>query len=438
MTHPDTVQHTGPLAPVTRRGFTRTANDLLCQGFSLRQIAQDYGTPTYVYSGEALQANIQAFKSALAGHPHDIRYAVKANSAAGILQLVASAGLGADTVSGGEIARALRAGIDPKKIVFSGVGKTEREIRYALKKGIGCFNIESEAEFERINRIATELNVVVPFSIRTNPNVSAKTHPYISTGLQKNKFGIPSDQTEALYVRSLTLPHMRAVGIDAHIGSQILEARPHYDSATKMVELILKLQQQGVELEHIDIGGGYGIAYEPTDTNPPLEDFFQPIIGLLNANGLEHLRIMVEPGRAIVGNTGVLLARVEYLKNNGTKTFCITNTGMNDLIRPALYQAWMAIEVLESHPELPPLTLDVVGPVCESSDFLGLERSLAVKEGDTLVVYDAGAYGASMASRYNSRALPTELLIHEGKLHVLRALESFEAIIEGDRLIEFV
>ncbi len=417
-------------------GFTRIGNVLSCEGVALTDIARQWGTPAYVYSCSRIVHNIARFRSALSGIRHEIRYALKANSAAGILQLMAREGVGADTVSAGEIRRARRAGIPAGQIVFSGVGKTEEEIRYALLEGIGCFNIESEAEFRRLGRIAAECGRQARFSIRCNPDVDAHTHPYISTGLKKNKFGIPIESAEALYRESLSQPCLKAVGVDAHIGSQLLDPRPHSEAARKLIDLVVRLRADGVPIEHIDIGGGYGIAYEQGEKPPDLGDFFGPVISLMKESGLDDLTLMVEPGRAIVGDAGVLLTTVQYMKDNGARRFAVVDAGMNDLIRPALYSAWMRIEPLQIREELPAQTLDVVGPVCESSDFLGKDRLLCTAQGEGLVVFDAGAYGASMASRYNSRALPAELLIDRGRIHVLRERETFEQIIAGDNLID--
>ena len=415
-------------------GFVRRNQTLYCENVDCAHIAKEFGTPCYVYSRAVIEHNLNEFEKALSEVRHEIRYALKANSAAGILQIIAKRGLGVDTVSEGEIRRARRAGIPAEKIVFSGVGKTDAEIRYALQEGIGCFNVESVAELHRLNDIATQLDIVAPFSIRCNPDVDAQTHPYISTGLKKNKFGVPIEFAEKLYLDSANHPYLKAVGVDAHIGSQILDPRPHTESAHKLIDLILTLKREGIELEHIDIGGGYGIAYEEHEKAPALAEFFTPIITLLKKAGLSQLAVMVEPGRSIVASAGVLLSTVQYMKDTGSRVFCITDTGMNDLIRPSLYSAWMNIEAL--HPsDVEPRLMDVVGPVCESADFLGKERKLAVGAGDILVVFDAGAYGASMASHYNSRALPTEILVDEGKIRVLRAPEAFDDIISGDNLI---
>lgn len=418
----------------TTQGFVRRDQTLFCEGVDCARLAEEFGTPCYVYSRARIEANLDHFERALAGTKHEIRYAMKANSAAGILQIIAARGLGVDTVSAGEIRRARRAGIPAEKIVFSGVAKTADEIRYALREGIGSFNVESIAELERLDAIATELGIVANFSIRCNPDVDAQTHPYISTGLKKNKFGVPIEFAESLYLASKGKPFLRAVGVDAHIGSQLLDPRPHNEAAQKLIELVVRLKAEGIPLHHIDIGGGYGIAYEEGDQAPDLTEFFAPIIAAMKANGLEDMALMVEPGRSVVGDAGVLLTTVQYMKDTGMRLFCLTDVGMNDLIRPALYSAWMRIENL--HPSTEPVqVMDVVGPVCESSDFVAKDRPLAAKAGDVLVIFDAGAYGASMASRYNSRVLPTELLVDGEKIHVLRAPETFEEIIAGDNLI---
>lgn len=417
------------------RGFVRRGQELFCEEVSLHELAQQFGTPTYVYSRACIEHNYRLWDEALSGIHHQICYAMKANSACGILQVLGRLGAGVDTVSGAEIARALRAGIKAEKIVFSGVGKTGREIRYALKKGIACFNVESESELERINDIAQQMQCVAPVSIRCNPNVDPKTHPYISTGLKANKFGIPIERVYDVYRRAAAMSAVTPIGIDAHIGSQITDPRPHADSAALLIDAVLKLQKEGIVLKHIDIGGGFGIAYTDSDTPPSAKDFVHPVIDAMHKAGLGHMTLIIEPGRSIVGNAGLLLTQIQYLKTGSEKHFCVVDAGMHNLIRPALYDAWMRIEPVRST-DGQAASLDIVGPICESSDFLGLARELSVKAGDILAVFDAGAYGASMASRYNSHALPTEILIDRQNIHVLRDLEAFEDIIAGDRLLE--
>lgn len=416
--------------------FHRQGAELWCEKVPLSRIAQEVEGTTYVYSRAQIEANFKAYQSALADVPHQVCYAMKANSTAGILQILANLGAGVDTVSGGEISRALRAGFTPEKIVYSGVGKTRKEITYALQLGIGCFNVESEPELERINDIAQSLGLRAPISIRCNPDVDPKTHPYISTGLKNNKFGIPIADAETIYLRAANMPGIEIKGIDAHIGSQITEIQPYLDSVTRLIDTMEHLMARGLTLSHIDIGGGLGIQYRPEDTPPTPQALLQPIKALLKARGFSDVKLFVEPGRSIVGNAGILMTQVQYIKYGDTRNFCIVEGGMNDLIRPALYSAWMDIvPVIERH-DVDPLVVDVVGPVCESSDFLGCARELAVKPNDWLAVLDAGAYGASMASRYNSRALPMEILVDADHVIPLRDPENYEHLVQGERLLD--
>jgi len=361
---------------------------------------------------------------------------MKANSTAGVLQVLARLGAGVDTVSGGEIARALRAGFRPEKIVYSGVGKTAREITFALKAGIGCFNVESEPELERINRIATELGVRAPISIRCNPDVDPKTHPYISTGLKNNKFGIAIADVEDIYLRAANMPGIEVKGIDAHIGSQITEIQPYLDSVHRLLDTMSALRDKGLALHHLDMGGGLGIQYRPEDQPPTPQTLLRPVRRMMEERGFGDAVLMVEPGRSIVGDAGLMLTQVEYIKQSETRNFCIVDGAMTDLIRPALYSAWMDIvPVVERH-DAAPLVMDVVGPVCESSDFLGRARELAVREGDWIAVCDAGAYGASMASRYNSRMLPMEVMIDGERVLPLRTPDTFDEMVSGEVLLE--
>lgn len=418
--------------PFAAPAFERRADELWCEEVPLSRVAEAADTTCYVYSRAKIETNFRAYENALAGTPHLICYAMKANSTLGILQILARLGAGVDTVSGGEIARALRAGFPAEKIVFSGVGKTHREIEFALSQKIGCFNIESEPELELLNEIASAKGVRAPISIRCNPDVDAKTHPYISTGLKNNKFGIPIERVEALYLRAANMPGLEVRGIDAHIGSQITEVAPFLDSAAKLIDVMIRLRAKGIRLHHLDIGGGLGIRYRPEDTPPEPRELLTPIRTMLNENGLTATEIIVEPGRSIIGDAGVMLTPVQYVKHGEARDFCIVEGSMSNLIRPALYSAWMAIEPVLLRRNRKPLIMDVVGPVCESSDFLGRARELAVDPGDWLAVTDAGAYGASMASRYNSRPLPPEYLIDGKSIHLLRRPDTFEEMVAGE------
>ena len=412
--------------------FHRKGSDLWCEHVALSAIAERTQTATYVYSRAQIEANYHAYEKALSDVPHAVCYAMKANSTRGILQTLARLGAGVDTVSGGEIARALQAGFPPSKIVYSGVGKTRKEITYALQQNIGCLNVESEPELERINDIAQTLGVRAPISIRCNPDVDPKTHPYISTGLKNNKFGIPIADAERIYLRAANMPGIEIKGIDAHIGSQITEIQPYLDSVTRLLDALDRLQAHGLQLSHIDIGGGLGIMYRPEDIPPTPQALLSPIKKLLKDRGFEKLTLVVEPGRSIIGNAGLLLTQVQYIKYGDTRNFCIVDAGMNALIRPALYSAWMEIvPVVERH-DVEPIVMDVVGPICESSDFLGRARELAVQEDDWLAVMDAGAYGISMASRYNSHSLPAEILVDGDRIIPLRIQESTDDLSRGE------
>lgn len=416
--------------------FHREDGVLFCEGVSLLELSCRLEQTTYVYSRARIERNYLAYEEALADVPHAICYAMKANSTAGVLQVLARLGAGVDTVSGGEIARALRAGFRPEKIVYSGVGKTAREITFALKAGIGCFNVESEPELERINRIATELGVRAPISIRCNPDVDPKTHPYISTGLKNNKFGIAIADVEDIYLRAANMPGIEVKGIDAHIGSQITEIQPYLDSVHRLLDTMSALRDKGLALHHLDMGGGLGIQYRPEDQPLTPQTLLRPVRRMMEERGFGDAVLIVEPGRSIVGDAGLMLTQVEYIKQSETRNFCIVDGAMTDLIRPALYSAWMDIvPVVERH-DAAPLVMDVVGPVCESSDFLGRARELAVREGDWIAVCDAGAYGASMASRYNSRMLPMEVMIDGERVLPLRTPDTFDEMVSGEVLLE--
>lgn len=407
-------------------------NKLFVEKFAVEEIAAQYGTPCYLYSRAALEENWRAFDDGFAGYSHLICYAVKANSNIAILNLLAKLGSGFDIVSLGELQRVLVAGGKPEKIVFSGVGKREDEILAALKVGIRCFNVEVSAELDRINRLAGELGVIAPVSFRVNPDVDAKTHPYISTGLKENKFGIDINSAFDEYARAAQMPNIKIVGIDCHIGSQLTETTPFLDALDRVILLADELKNAGIELHHLDLGGGLGICYR--DEQPPLpKDYIQAILQRLSGRNYE---ILLEPGRAIVGNAGLLLTKVEYLKPTADKNFAIVDAAMNDLLRPALYSAWQDILPVDSTARGEAQLWDIVGPVCETGDFLGKNRKLALAAGDLLAVRSAGAYGFSMCSNYNSRPRVAEVLIDGAQSQLIRTRETLEQLWAGERLIE--
>jgi diaminopimelate decarboxylase len=409
--------------------FPRRDGVLHAEAVSLEALATQYGTPLYVYSASALENAFSAYQRALAGLPHLICYAVKANGNLAILQTLASLGAGFDIVSGGELRRVLAAGGTPDKIIFSGVGKTRDEIRFALETGIHCLNVESPAELARIADIAMQLGRRAPISLRVNPDVDAKTHPYISTGLRDNKFGIPITDALPLYLNAAQNPHLDIVGIDCHIGSQLTDLAPIAEALDRILELADTLIQAGIPLRHIDAGGGLGICYQ--DETPPAHAVYGDMLKTRFAGRSEHL--IIEPGRSLVGNAGVLLTRVEYCKPGTEKNFLIVDAAMNDLIRPALYDAWHDIQPV--HGGLAEaIPWEVVGPVCESGDFLGHERPLAVTEDSLLAVFSAGAYGMSMASNYNARGRAAEVLVNGQNAHLARDREDFAALIAGEHL----
>ena len=404
---------------------------LCAEDVLLADIAAQHGTPTYVYSRATLERHWRAFDNALAGRPHLICYAVKANSTLAILNLFARLGSGFDIVSGGELERVLKAGGEPGKIVFSGVGKTAAEMRRALDVGIRCFNVESESELERLNEVAASLGKRAPVSLRVNPDVDAGTHPYISTGLKENKFGIDIAIAEAVYARAATLPHLEVIGVDCHIGSQLTHVTPFVDALARVLALLDRLATRGINIKHLDLGGGLGIRYR--DEQPPEpRDYLAPILAALGERDVE---ILLEPGRAIVGNAGVLLTRVEYLKHTEHKDFAIIDAAMNDLLRPALYNAWQAIIPVQPRLDKTPRVYDLVGPVCETGDFLGKDRELALEPGDLLAVRSAGAYGFSMSSNYNSRPRAAEIMVDGKHLHVVRERETLDDLWRGERVL---
>jgi diaminopimelate decarboxylase len=407
---------------------------LMVEDLALHALAQEHGTPLYVYSKASMVGALAAYQAGFAGRKAQICYAMKANSSLGVLQVFARAGCGFDIVSGGELARVRAAGGDPAKVIFSGVGKTRSEMREALAAGIGCFNVESEAEIEVLNGVAVSMGVRAPISIRVNPNVDPKTHPYISTGLKGSKFGIAHDRTLAIYRHAATLPGLRIVGIDCHIGSQITEEAPYLDAVDRMLDLVQAIEAAGIALEHIDFGGGLGIQYQ--DEAPPTADaLWAKLLQKIDARGLGDHTLMIEPGRSLVGNAGVCLTEVLYLKLGEQKNFCIVDAAMNDLPRPAMYQAYHAIIPLEPSKTPAQATLyDVVGPVCESGDWIGRDRPLAVQPGERLAVMSAGAYCMSMASNYNTRARAAEVLVDGDRATVIRQRESLTDLFRGEQL----
>ncbi|OYY95410.1 MAG: diaminopimelate decarboxylase [Hydrogenophilales bacterium 28-61-23] len=410
---------------LTRRGGVLHVEDV-----PLNTVAEHYGTPCYVYSRATLEQAYRAYDQALTAHPHLVCYAVKANSSLAILNLFARLGAGFDIVSGGELARVLAAGGDPAKVVFSGVGKTVAEMRAALDAGIHCFNIESESELARLNRVAGELGQTAAISVRVNPNVDAKTHPYISTGLKDNKFGISHDHALRVYREAADMAHLRITGIDCHIGSQLTELAPFGEALDRVLELVAGLHADGIQLQHIDVGGGVGIRYRD-ETPPALDDYARVLLERMRGRSE---KLIVEPGRSLVGNAGWLLTRVEYLKHGENKDFAIVDAAMNDLMRPALYDAWHDIlPVRERQAEA--RSYAIVGPVCESGDFLGHDRKLALAEDDLLAICSTGAYGMSMSSNYNTRPRAAEVMVDGDQMHLIHARERIEDLLAQESLL---
>ena len=405
--------------------FQYKNEQLYVEDLPVKQLAEEFGTPLYIYSRSTLERHWHAFDSALGEHPHLICYAVKANSNIGILNVMAKLGSGFDIVSQGELERVLAAGGEASKVVFSGVAKSRAEIMRALEVGIRCFNVESIAELHRINQIAGEMGKVAPISLRVNPDVDAHTHPYISTGLKENKFGVSVDEAREVYKLAATLPHVKITGMDCHIGSQLTELQPFLDATDRLIRLMEQLKEDGITLKHLDLGGGLGVTY--TDETPPHpSDYAAALLNKLK--DYKDLEIILEPGRAIAANAGILVAKVQYLKSNESRNFAITDTGMNDMIRPALYEAYMNIIEIDRTLEREKAIYDVVGPVCETSDFLGKQRELAIAEGDYIAQRSAGAYGASMSSNYNSRPRTAEVLVDGDKAHLIRRRENLSEL----------
>ena len=397
-------------------------NTLFTEDTRLSDLTQAHGTPLFVYSKASMLAALAAYQRGFAGRNVQICYAMKANPALGVIQVFAQAGCGFDIVSAGDMARVLAAGGRADKIIFSGVGKTRTEMRQALQAGIGCFNVESEAELEVLSEVAASMGVKAPVSVRVNPNVDPKTHPYISTGLKGSKFGVAHDRVVRTYQRAAALPGIQVVGIDCHIGSQITEVAPYLNAVDRMLDLVEAIEAAGIAIHHIDFGGGLGINYNG-DTPPSADDLWQKMLAKLDARGFGDRALMIEPGRSLVGNAGVCLTEVLYLKPGEQKNFCIIDAAMNDLPRPAMYQAFHQIVPLAPRSDAPS-TWDVVGPVCESGDWIGHDRNLAVQQGDLLAVMSAGAYCMSMASNYNSRGRATEILVDGANAHVIRRRET--------------
>lgn len=404
--------------------FQYQNNQLHAEQVPVADIAKQHGTPCYVYSRATIERHWKAFDQAAGDHPHMICYAVKANSNLGVLSVMAKLGSGFDIVSGGELERVIAAGGDPKKVVFSGVGKTSEEIALALNYEIHCFNVESPAELDRINQVAGELGKIAPISIRVNPDVDAKTHPYISTGLKANKFGIAREEAIAIYQKAHALPNLLVTGMDCHIGSQLTDITPFVDALDRLLVLVDELKALGIEIKHLDVGGGLGVPYQ--DETPPHPDQYAEALATRMRERPE-LMLIFEPGRAIMANAGILVTKVEYLKQGTEKNFAIVDAAMNDLIRPSLYAAWQNIIPVQQN-ERPVATYDVVGPICETGDFLGKDRELAIAPEDLLAVRSAGAYGFVMASNYNTRARPAEILVNDTTVHVVRKRETLQEL----------
>jgi len=411
--------------------FNYRNGELFAEDIAVADIAEHYGSPCYIYSRATLERHWKAFDQAFGEQAHLICYAVKANSNIALLNLLARLGSGFDIVSLGELERVIAAGGQAKKIVFSGVGKREDEILAALKIGIRCFNVEVSGELDRINRLAGQLGVIAPVSFRVNPDVDAKTHPYISTGLKENKFGIDITQALTEYRRAAAMPHIQVIGIDCHIGSQLTETRPFLDALDKVLELVATLAAEGIVLHHLDLGGGLGICYK--DEQPPEPAAY--IQAILNRLGKTDFEILLEPGRAIVGNAGILVTKVEYLKPTDNKNFAIVDAAMNDLVRPSLYSAWQDIIPVSLQSNEQEIIWDVVGPVCETGDFLGKDRRLKLAQGDLLAIRSSGAYGFSMSSNYNSRPRLAELMVDGADLYLIRERESLTQLWAGELLL---
>lgn len=424
-----------PLPQLT--GFSERNGCWYAEEVSLVDLAKEFGTPLYVYSKKALTQAYQAYDKACIGpggkRRARVHYAMKANSNLAVIDCLKKLGAGFDLVSGGELSRALAIGADPKSLVFAGVGKSATEIAQALQVGVKCINVESIAELHQINRVATKLNCRAPISLRVNPDVDAQTHPYISTGLKGNKFGIAYHEVLKTYREAALLPQIDVVGIDCHIGSQITSTAPYLDALDKVLELVAQLKKEGIEIHHLDLGGGLGISYGD-DSPPDITEFTNTLLDRVAERGFGYLDVVLEPGRSLVGNAGVLLTQVEYLKPGAEKNFCIVDAAMTELMRPALYEAYHAIVPVQTK-AIPKTTYDIVGPVCESGDWLGRDRQMAVEEGDLLAIMSAGAYGFVMASNYNTRPKPAEIMVDGNKAFVIRAREKIQDLFSGETIL---
>ena len=405
---------------------------LFAEQVDLQELASSHGTPLYVYSRATLERHWNAFDQALGEHRHLVCYAVKANSNVAVLALLARLGSGFDIVSAGELARVLHAGGDPSRVVFSGVGKTRLEMEQALETGIRCFNVESSAELKRLNEVAAAHGAVAPVSLRVNPDVDANTHPYISTGLKENKFGIPVETALDAYQQAADAEHLRIEGVDCHIGSQLTEIAPFVDALDRVLELVQHIEDRGIEIHHLDLGGGLGVPYQ-NEQPPSPQQYVRPLMARLANTSKE---ILIEPGRAIAANAGILLTEVQYLKESEDKNFAIVDAAMNDLIRPALYSAWQDIIPVIPRTQAGRI-YDVVGPVCETGDFLGKQRELAIRQGDVLAVRSAGAYGFTMSSNYNSRPRAAEILVDGERAHLIRRRETLQELFSQETIPEF-
>ncbi|MDE2119769.1 MAG: diaminopimelate decarboxylase [Betaproteobacteria bacterium] len=431
MSHAARLPDTLPGHPqIARHGDT-----LMIESLPVEQLAERFGTPLYVYSRAGIEQAARAYADAAGSRPLGLRYAIKANSSLAVLQLLARQGWGFDVVSGGELARVLAAGGDASRVVFSGVGKTREEIAGALRAGVQCINVESLSELERIDRVAGELGVAAPVSLRINPDVDPLTHPYISTGLRSNKFGIPQTQARQAYAQCARLPNLRVAGIDVHIGSQITQLGPYLDALDRVLELVHDIERDGIALHHLDLGGGLGIRY--ADETPPTPgEWIDALFERLQARGQGHRQVLLEPGRSVVGNAGLLLCRVVTLKDTLERHFAVVDAAMNDLMRPALYEAWQRIEPARARDGSHARRYDVVGPVCESGDWLGRDRLLDLREDDVLAILSAGAYGMAMASNYNTRPRAAEVLVDGDQAHLIRERESLDDLLRGERKLE--
>ena len=411
--------------------ISRNNGDLFMENIALNDIADQFGTPCYVYSKRAIELNYSAYVTALGDYPHLVCYAVKSNSNIAVLQTLVALGAGFDIVSIGELERVLMAGGDPSKVVFSGLAKTADEMSRALEAGIHCFNVESESELVLLNATAASLSVNAPVSIRVNPDVDAKTHPYISTGLKEDKFGIDIDQALGVYERAAQMDNIDLIGVDCHIGSQLTEVKPFLDAMARLLILVDQLTERDIPLAHIDIGGGLGVRYQNEQTLS-VGDYMAELLPLL---AQRNETLILEPGRSITANAGVLLTRVQYLKSNDHKNFAIVNAAMNDMLRPSLYQAWMDIQPISTHSDSEEKVYDVVGPVCESGDFLGKDRTLSISEGDYLCLFSAGSYGFVMSSNYNSRPRVAEIMVAGEQVHLIRQRETLRDLVRGEQLL---